>query len=68
MSMFIYMSCHMISCNVISCIRSSHVTRGRPAGPAGPAGLRPNTPGFHNKIPALKIFARGWVTQEPICS
>ena len=25
------------------------------------------TPGLHNKIPALKIFARGWVAQEPIC-
>ena len=24
------------------------------------------TPGLHNKIPALKIFARGWVAQEPI--
>ena len=22
------------------------------------------TPGLHNKIPALKIFARGWVAQE----
>ena len=22
-----------------------------------------NTPGLHNKIPALKIFARGWVAQ-----
>ena len=27
-----------------------------------------HTPGLHNKIPALKIFARGWVAQEPICS
>ena len=27
-----------------------------------------NTPGLHNKIPALKIFATGWVAQEPICS
>ena len=27
-----------------------------------------NTPGLHNKIPAQKIFARGWVAQEPICS
>ena len=26
------------------------------------------TPGLHNKIPAYKIFARGWVAQEPICS
>ena len=26
------------------------------------------TPGLHNKIPAQKIFARGWVAQEPICS
>ena len=25
-------------------------------------------PGLHNKIPAQKIFARGWVAQEPICS
>ena len=25
------------------------------------------TPGLHNKIPALKIFARGWVAQESIC-
>ena len=25
------------------------------------------TPGLHNKIPALKIFARGWVAQEHIC-
>ena len=25
-----------------------------------------STPGLHNKIPALKIFARGWVAQEPI--
>ena len=24
-------------------------------------------PGLHNKIPALKIFARGWVAQESIC-
>ena len=24
------------------------------------------TPGLHNKIPALKIFARGWVAQETI--
>ena len=24
------------------------------------------TPGLHNKIPALKIFARGWVAQESI--
>ena len=23
-----------------------------------------STPGLHNKIPALKIFARGWVAQE----
>ena len=23
------------------------------------------TPGLHNKIPAYKIFARGWVAQEP---
>ena len=27
-----------------------------------------NTPGLHNKIPALKIFARRWVAQEPICA
>ena len=27
-----------------------------------------NTPGLHNKIPAWKTFARGWVAQEPICS
>ena len=26
------------------------------------------TPGLHNKIPAQKISARGWVAQEPICS
>ena len=26
------------------------------------------TPGLHNKILAQKIFARGWVAQEPICS
>ena len=26
------------------------------------------TPGLHNKIPALKIFARGWVAQESIFS
>ena len=26
------------------------------------------TAGLHNKIPAHKIFARGWVAQEPICS
>ena len=26
----------------------------------------PRTPGLHNKIPAHKIFARGWVAQEPI--
>ena len=26
------------------------------------------TPGLHSKIPASKIFARGWVAQEPICS
>ena len=26
------------------------------------------TPGLNNKIPAKKIFARGWVAQEPICS
>ena len=26
-----------------------------------------NTPGLHNKIPALKILARGWVAQESIC-
>ena len=25
-----------------------------------------DTPGLHNKIPALKIFARGWVAQESI--
>ena len=25
------------------------------------------TPSLHNKIPALKIFARGWVAQESIC-
>ena len=25
------------------------------------------TPDLHNKIPALKIFARGWVAQESIC-
>ena len=24
------------------------------------------TPGLHHKIPALKIFARGWVAQEPV--
>ena len=24
------------------------------------------TPGLYNKIPAHKIFARGWVAQEPI--
>ena len=24
------------------------------------------TPGLHNKIPALKIFARGWVAHESI--
>ena len=23
----------------------------------------PFTPGLHNKIPALKIFARGWLAQ-----
>ena len=29
--------------------------------------IRPQgTPGLHNKIPALKIFARGWVAQESI--
>ena len=27
-----------------------------------------NTPSLHNKIPAKKIFARGWVAQEPIFS
>ena len=26
------------------------------------------TPGLHNQISAQKIFARGWVAQEPICS
>ena len=26
------------------------------------------TPGLHKKIPAYKVFARGWVAQEPICS
>ena len=26
----------------------------------------PDTPGLHNKIPALKIFARGWVAQESV--
>ena len=26
------------------------------------------TPGLHNKIPAYKMFARGWVAQQPICS
>ena len=26
------------------------------------------TPGLHNKIPAYKIFARGWIAQEPFCS
>ena len=26
-----------------------------------------STPGLHNKIPALKIFARGWAAQESIC-
>ena len=25
------------------------------------------TPGLHNKTPALKTLARGWVAQEPIC-
>ena len=25
------------------------------------------TPGLHNKIPAYKIFARGWVAQKSIC-
>ena len=24
------------------------------------------TPSLHNKIPALKIFARGWVAQESL--
>ena len=28
----------------------------------------PFTPGLHNKIPAYKILARGWIAQEPICS
>ena len=27
-----------------------------------------DTPGLHNKIPVKKVFARGWVAQEPICS
>ena len=26
------------------------------------------TPGLHNKIPAYKILARGWVAQESFCS
>ena len=26
------------------------------------------TPGLHNKIPAHKIFTRGWVAQKPIFS
>ena len=26
------------------------------------------TPGLHNKIPAHKIFARGWVAQKSFCS
>ena len=30
--------------------------------------LKIPTPGLHNKIPALKIFARGWVAQESICT
>ena len=29
---------------------------------------RAGTPGLHNKIPAYKIFARGWVAQEPFFS
>ena len=28
----------------------------------------PSTPGLHNKIPAYKIFARGWVAQKSCCS
>ena len=32
-----------------------------------PLNLKRVTPGLHNKIPALKIFARGWVAQESIC-
>ena len=31
------------------------IAEGAPHGP---------TPGLHNKIPALKTFARGWVAQE----
>ena len=27
-----------------------------------------DTPGLHNKIPAYKIFARGWVAQKSFCS
>ena len=26
--------------------------------------MKGGPPGLHNKIPALKIFARGWVAQE----
>ena len=57
-------------------INSSNPTRRSPASPealdcrvlipteAG-CGLRLTpTPGLHNKIPALKIFARGWVAQK----
>ena len=35
--------------------------------PSLPTEIIP-TPGLHNKIPAYKIFTRGWVAQEPFCS
>ena len=34
----------------------------------GMEGVDEGTPSLHNKIPAQKIFARGWVAQKSFCS
>ena len=55
----------------ISCINHiSYYTVSNPPVSFRQGRLRdgPATPGLHNKIPALKIFARGWVAQKYICS
>ena len=44
------------------------VTRQCAARPKGTCFGDDSTPGLHNKIPAHKIFARGWVAQKLFCS
>ena len=53
---------------VYSDSRHAEVPPGSAAQGRNVANRWQHTPGLHNKIPAYKILARGWVAQEPICS